>query len=143
MMAAALGCHASDLVASFGIVSGAQLEVGDICAPTHPTAVITLHGTADSVLPYNGDAETPSVQATVEFWATHNRTESEPTRDSATSGTMTIERSTYSGGTNGVSVVHYRYQEGQHVWFSEEYEGDNASALVWNFTTRHNIQGAL
>ena len=51
--------------------------------------------------------------------------------------------SVYSGGTNGVSVEHYRYDGGEHVWFSEEFNGANASQLVWDFTTRHNLQGAL
>ena len=143
MMAAALACFRSDLIASFAIVSGAQLDVGDICAPTHPTAVITLHGTNDYVLAYNGDAETPSAQDAIDFWVAHNQTSTSPSVESASDGGMNIERSVYSGGTNGVSVEHYRYDGGEHVWFYEQFNGANASQLVWDFTTRHNIQGAL
>lgn len=139
MMAAALACFRSDLIASFGIVSGSQLDVGDICAPTHPTAVITLHGTNDSVLSYNGGDGVTSAQAAIDFWVAHNQTNATPTVDSDGD----IERSVYSGGTNGVSVEHYRYNGGEHVWFSDEFNGANASELVWDFTTRHNIQGAL
>ena len=40
-----------------------------------------------------------------------------------------MQHSVYSGGDNGVSVEHYRYQGGEHVWFDATYQGQNASEL--------------
>ncbi|MBO86343.1 MAG: hypothetical protein CL927_13375, partial [Deltaproteobacteria bacterium] len=142
MMAAALACYESDLVASVGIVSGIQIDTGSICAPTHPTGVITLHGTEDGVLPYNGNAETTAQEDTIDFWVTHNQTDTSPSEASDSDRSVTIEQLVYSNGTNGTSVEHYRYVGGDHVWFDEEFQGANASDLVWDFTHRHDINGA-
>lgn len=142
MMAMALACFASDVVASVSMVSGVQLDTGSICAPTHPTGVITLHGTRDGVIAYDGDGEVPSHQSVIDFWVTHNQTDTVPTESSDTDGSITIQKQVYAGGTNGVSVEHYLYVGGDHVWFEEEFQGANASSLVWDFAHRHDIYGA-
>lgn len=141
MMAVALACYASDMVASVGMVSGVQLDTSTTCAPIHPTGVITLHGTRDWVLPYEGSAELNSHQSAIDFWVAHNQTDTTPTERSDTHGSMTIQEYVYAGGTNGVSVEHYLYVGGDHEWFEEEFQGANASSLVWDFTHRHDIHG--
>ena len=136
MMAAALACYASDLVAAVGVVSGQQLDTGSACDPSHPTGFISLHGTDDGVLSYG------TVQDAVDFWVQANDTSTAPITEQARAGGMTIERFVYAGGRSGVSVEHYRYVGGDHVWFGETYEGADASELVWEFLTRHDIRGA-
>ena len=84
MMAMALACFASDVVASVSMVSGVQLDTGSICAPSHPTGVITLHGTRDGVLPYEGGDDVASHQSAIDFWVAHNQTDTEPTESSDT-----------------------------------------------------------
>jgi hypothetical protein len=54
---------------------------------------------------------------------------------------MTIEHFVYDQGDNSVSVEHYKYIGGDHVWFNETYQGQNASKLVWNFMSRYDING--
>jgi polyhydroxybutyrate depolymerase len=140
MMAAALACYASDLVASIGIVSGVQLDTSSICAPSHPTGVISLHGIRDGVVSYDGGGETPSVDEVMDFWVAHNQTDSSPTTDSDSASD--IDHFVWANGTNGVSIEHYRYNQGEHVWFEETFNGSNASDLVWEFLRRHDINGA-
>ena len=44
-----------------------------------------------------------------------------------------IERYVYDQGDNSVSVEHYKFIGGDHVWFSATYQGQSTSELVWNF----------
>ena len=142
MMAFALACHASDLVAAVGVVSGQLLDGEGVCTPTHPTAVITLHGTDDFVLPYEGNAGGLSTQDALDFWVSFNQTATTPEVASENDGDISIERSIYSSGSGGVSVEHYRYEGGLHTWFQTGFEGSDASQLVWDFVARHDINGA-
>lgn len=142
MMAVALGCYASDVVAAVSMVSGMQLDTSRACAPTHPTGFISLHGTADSVLSYDGYGGEGSAQDAVDFWVDVNDIGGSPATEQARDGGMTIERTVYSGGRNGVSVEHYRYVGGGHVWFEEAFDGADASELVWDFLMQHDIRGA-
>ena len=48
-----------------------------------------------------------------------------------------MQHSVYSGGDNGVSVEHYRYQGGEHVW-SMPLTKAVMFELVWNFVS-HDI----
>ncbi len=52
MMASVVGCALSDRVAAIAPVAGIILP-GD-CEPSHPMPVLTMHGTADPILLYNG-----------------------------------------------------------------------------------------
>ena len=47
----------------------------------------------------------------------------------------------YDKGNNSVSVEHYKYIGGDHVWFMSTFQGQNASELVWNFLSRYDING--
>ena len=131
-----------DLVAAIGVVSGQQLDDSDVCAPSHPTGVITLHGTSDSVLSYEGDGVGLAAQDAIDFWVAYNGAEVTPQTSAESDDGVTIEHVAYTGGRGGASVEHYRYVGGGHVWFERSFEGADASQLVWNFVIRHDINGA-
>ncbi len=99
MMASVVGCALSDRVAAIAPVSGIILPDG--CEPSHPVPVLTMHGTADQILLFNGglgpgltalfgggpapdaattttvpaDLDGPGYPATVHGWAALNRCE--------------------------------------------------------------------
>ena len=139
MMAFGLANYKSDLIAAVASVSGSMLDCLE--TPSHPMPVLHLHGTSDGVLPYNGDASFNSVQNTLDYWTNFNNTVSSPTINIDNTSGMTIEQYVYDQGDNSVSVEHYKYIGGEHVWFSETYQGQNASKLVWNFMSRYDING--
>jgi polyhydroxybutyrate depolymerase len=75
-------CDRADLVAAIGPVAGAPLTD---CAepPSRPVPVISVHGKADTVVPYNGghpqlpgqppsDVELPSAHEMARRWVAHN-----------------------------------------------------------------------
>lgn len=141
MMAYALACYEKDLLAAVAVVSGQLLDNGETCRPELPIGVIMLHGTDDRVLPYEGAFGQLSAQDAVDFWVEHNGTNTSPQFDTFIDGDMTIERYVYDQGINGVAVEHYKYLEGQHVWFNQRFEGANASELIWDFVSGYSVYG--
>jgi polyhydroxybutyrate depolymerase len=135
MMAYGLANYKSDLIAAVASVSGVML---DCTGPTsHPMPVIHLHGTSDGVLPYNGSSDYNSAQSTLDHWINFNNTVFTPTETSDNN----IEHYVYDQGDSSVSVEHYKYIGGDHVWFSATFQGQNTSELVWNFVSRYDING--
>ncbi len=139
MMAYGLANYKSDLIAAVASVSGAML---DCIGPTsHPMPVIHLHGTSDYSIPYNGSSEWSSVQSTLNHWINFNNTITTPTISTDNSGGMMIEHYSYDQGDSLVSVEHFKYIGGDHLWFNSTFQGKNASELVWNFVSRYDING--
>ena len=139
MMAYGLANYRSDLVAAVGSVSGTMLD----CAGTisHPMPVVHLHGTSDGVLPYNGSNDYTSTQDVLDYWITFNNTSTSPIVSAVTNGGMTIEHYVYNQGDSAVSVEHYKYIGGDHVWFTNTFQGQNTGELIWNFMSRYDING--
>ena len=142
MMSFGLACFRNDLVAGVGSVSGAMLDDAALaCEIEHPTAVITLHGTADSVLGYDGGEGMLPAEEVVDTWVELNKASTEPTSGEDSSGGATIQHLAHEGGTGNTAIHHYRYVGGDHVWFEETYEGSDASTLVWDFLHRFDREG--
>ena len=139
MMAYGLANYKSNLVAAVASVSGVMLECTG--STSHPMPVVHLHGTSDGVLPYNGSSDWNSAQSTLDYWINFNNTITTPTVSIDNSGGMSIEHYVYDQGDSSVSVEHYKFIGGEHVWFSNTYQGQDASELVWNFVSRYDING--
>ena len=141
MMSFGLANHKSNLFAAVASVSGAMLETDN--TPNHPMPVLMIHGTSDGVIPYAGNNEYASVESTLTFWRNFNSTDSISNSNSITSGGNTIEYTSYSNGNNGVSVEHYKINQGGHEWFNLNYEGKNTGELIWNFFSKYDIDGLI
>jgi polyhydroxybutyrate depolymerase len=137
MMSYALACYQSERIAAIGSVSGSMIDQSSTCVPSHPMPLIKLHGTSDDVLPYNGGSDYTSAQSTVDYWVNFNSANT--TAAVQTDGN--IEHYVYANGDSSVSVEHYKYIEGGHVWFNTAYQGANASQLVWDFFSEYDING--
>ena len=112
MMAYGLANYKSDLIAAVASVSGAMLNC--IGNTSHPMPVIHLHGTSDSVIPYNGGSGWSSAQSTLDNWINFNNTTTNPIISIENSGGKTIEHYVYDQGDSSVSVEHYKYIVGDH-----------------------------
>lgn len=84
MMALALACARPDVVAGVLVVGGGHLAP---CRPGQAVPLLQVHGTADTVVPYDGTAHSaflgtslPSVRGTQSLWAGVNAPRSVPTR---------------------------------------------------------------
>jgi len=139
MMSYGLAFHKSDLIAAVGSVSGAMLDTDII--PSHPMPVITIHGTSDGVLPYNGSSYFNSIETVLNFWIDFNNTSTTPILNSENDNGTTIEHYQYNQGDNDVSVEHYKIIGGDHIWFNLNYQGSNTSKLIWEFVSKYDING--
>ena len=138
----ALACYHSDRIAAIGSVAGTMMdETYNNCSPSHPTAMINIHGTSDAVVPYAGAVGLKSIDDVLAYWTDFNNTAATPTASRITDGATTIERHSWSEGDKGTSVEHFKVINGGHVWFDINYDGANTSALIWNFVSRYDVNG--
>jgi len=136
----ALACYRSDLVAAVGSVSGTMMDgLIEDCDPSHPTAMINIHGTSDYVVPYSGGPGYSSVDEVMDYWMDANNTD----RTAITTSTGNMEQYLYSNGEGDIEIAHYRVNGGGHVWFTQDDDGINASELIWDFVSQFDKQGVI
>ena len=82
-----------------------------------------------------------SHQSVIDFWVTHNQTDTVPTESSGYRRTTHGLQQVYAGNQRRFRRA-FLYVGGDHVWFEAEFQGANASSLVWDFAHRHDIYGA-
>lgn len=144
MMAFGLACYAGERIAAIASVSGAMLDdIGVQCTPPHPTSVITLHGTQDSVLAYDGGPGMNSAEEAVAYWTDFNQITTPPTVGTSSDGGQEVVSFLYTGGQNGTEVQHHRIVGGGHVWFDLDIDGVQSNRVIWNFLSRFGRDGAL
>lgn len=139
----ALACYNSDKIAAIGSVAGTMLEeTNDNCSPSHPTAMINIHGTSDDVVPYAGGSEgLSSIEEVLDYWISFNNTSTTATINSVTDNGTSIEHYTYADGDSSISIEHYKVIGGEHNWFDIDYEGANTSRLIWEFVSKYDTDG--
>jgi len=139
----ALACYHSDKIAAIGSVAGTMMEETRAnCSPSHPMAMISIHGTADKYVPYGGESEgLLSIDEVLTYWISFNSASTTPIVNSMDDSGTTIERYSYADGDNNTSVEHYKVIDGGHVWLDISYDGSNTSRLIWNFVSRYDISG--
>jgi polyhydroxybutyrate depolymerase len=153
MMAYRLACTQPDRFAAIAAVAGnlpARLE----CAPTRPTPVLIINGTADPLMPWKGGevragaqrlGQVLSAPATADRWAAINRCDrpTEVPRD----GTRVFRRD-FGRCAAGSAVVVYRVEGGGHTWpggpqqtapalVGRTSRDLNATDVIWDFFSSH------
>ena len=157
MMCYALAAGLSDRIAAIASVGG-TMSIGPVNAK-RPVPVIHFHGTADTLVPFDGPRDTMqkfvtfrSVDETINTWAKVDGCPANPTidklPDKAHDG-MTVTRKTYGPGKDGSEVVLYVIEGGGHTWpgrdpivrFLGKYTKNiSANDLLWEFFQKHPMQ---
>ena len=140
MFSYALACFTEGLIAGVAAVSGVQLNIED-CMPSKAMNVLIAHGTSDDVLPYYGSLDLYSVDEIVSFWTSVNQTSAVAEESSHNLGDETVWLYTYSEGTNGAEVLHYKVENGKHEWFNHNLAGQSFPSLVWDFLSPQTLSG--
>lgn len=146
-----LACQLSDRIAAIGSVGGKMSsETYNSCNPSHPTPVVTIHGTADNVVVYSGSqpANSKSIPETNEYWVNHNNADPDAVVENIpntnTSDGSTVEYSSYLNGENCTSVDHYKVIGGGHDWPGDWGNKDiNSNSVIWNFVSKYDINGLI
>lgn len=149
-MSFALSCTLYDRIAAVGLVAAAELEPWSWCRDQRPMPVITVHGTADSLVPYLGGTTWiyrgvfPNVPKWVARWAERNGCSPVPV-DSAIAADVMRRR--YAGCVHGADVELYTIEGGGHTWpggtpLPQWFVGRtatsiDASRVMWEFFRAH------
>ena len=118
-MAFVLSCTLSDRIAAVGMVAAAQTLPWSWCTDRRPVPMIAFHGTADSIVPYEGGSSWigptsfPDVPEWAANWARRNRCGPEPI-ESAVAPDVT--RREYTKCSDDAAVVLYTIRGGGHTW---------------------------
>ncbi|GAB5517917.1 MAG: PHB depolymerase family esterase [Rhodothermales bacterium] len=150
-----LACQLSDQIAAVASVTGSMTpQTMADCTPGHPTPVLQIHGTQDSVVPYGGNpAWTHAVSEVVDYWTGHNGAASTAAStdlpDTRTDDGSTVTHHVHAAEGTYAPVEHMEITGGDHTWPGNAFGGDgtnydiNASALVWDFFARYDRDGAI
>ncbi|MCF8364600.1 MAG: prolyl oligopeptidase family serine peptidase [Bacteroidales bacterium] len=155
-MSYTLACELSNRLAAIASVTGTMnVNQSLSCAPMHPLPVMEIHGTADFVVPYNGNSFMESIPNTLNYWTDFNECNNEPiitpVADIVPGDGCTAEHYRYTGGTDGVEVEHYKVINGGHTWPGSQFLSGNgntnmdfsASEKIWVFFSQYDINGRI
>ena len=131
MMAYGLACRRGNLIASAGIMSATMLT--DTCDQNAYTSIIHFHGSADNIVPMDGNQDFPAVTAGIDYWNAHNNTTTSTSKP-LNNGSVTLD--VYSGGIEDTSVVLYTIQNRYHVWFDDNIDGQSPNQIPWDFPSQ-------
>jgi len=142
-LAYALACYKSDRIAAIGSVAGTMFNEMKIRGnPTHPTAIIDIHGTSDKYVPYDGDGDVLlSIETVLDYWISYNKTSIKPLKSRYNDRGTIIKHYAYADGDGGTSVEHYKIIEGGHNWPDINYRGSDTSRLIWDFVSKYDMNG--
>jgi polyhydroxybutyrate depolymerase len=149
-MVSQLGCDLSTTIAAIAPVSGLRLP--SPCGATRAVPVVSFHGTADPVDPYNGNGQaywTYSVPDAAARWATHDGCAPSPDHSAPVAGAALTE---YTGCRGGAIVALYTISGAGHEWpggpalpavdtavLGAQSNVLSASATMWRFFMAHPL----
>ena len=153
MMATRLACDLSDKIAAIAPVAGvyyppwsAELDAEADCVSVRPVPVVAFHGTADTVVPFQGG--TVGLQgfpftlrnielAVMPAWAEHNGCEGEPTTQLLTEHVTLLQ---YGDCDADATVELYIIDGGRHDWPGAQTRDEiSATDLMWEFFQEHPL----
>jgi polyhydroxybutyrate depolymerase len=149
-IASQLACDASGTFAAVAPVSGLRRPTP--CPATRPVPILSFHGTADPVDPYDGDGQgywTYSVPQAARDWATQDGCSDTPaTSVPAAGATLT----TYAGCAGGATVELYSLSGEGHEWpggpqlprsltklLGPQFDAVDANDVMWAFFAAHPL----
>lgn len=152
-MSYALACQTSRFAAVASVTGAMSVVMYNSCNPANPVPVMHIHGTSDSVVPYNGNSTSKGAGDVVSFWVNRNQCNTAPTVTQVPNTNMmdnaTAEHYLYSNGMNGHTVEHYKVNSGGHTWPGSSIPSINgntcrdfnASKEIWRFFSQYGTSG--
>ena len=143
-----LACNLGSKIAAVASVTGSMSEqTFESCNPHHSTAVLQIHGTLDTTVPFNGNPSLgmEPIEKVITFWQEYNSCNVEPlisVTDFFNLGYST-ERTQYINCINNTQVELYKVEGMRHVWPATDRFGISASEIIWEFFNTYDINGKI
>lgn len=137
-----LACNSTKF-AAIGSVAGTMIDDSyQNCNALVPTAMINIHGTADSVVLYEGDSYgSTAIKDVVTWWKNFNSCLNE---DVLTNQNGSIEQQIFYDDSGNPYVQHIKIYDGGHYWSDKlNFNGKNTSELIWDFVSQFNLDGTI
>jgi len=149
-----LACRLNERIAAIGVVARTMyIESYEACNVTHPTAVMTILGTADYISDYNGiiyegTEYYASAEDSHQLWIDGNGLEitasEENVPDISSNDGSTADLLTWSSTDQCIALEHYRINGGGHDWPGTFGNMDIvAHEVIWNFVKEYGLTGHL
>jgi len=146
-----LACNLSNKIAAIGAVSAnMSTRTKDNCNPSHPTPVVTVSGTNDNEVSYDGTNFEGQIShnEVLNYWINYNQTDSSPIisdlQNINTVDGSTVELYQYKNGNNDVEIEHYKIINGGHDWPGTLGNMDiDANSVIWRFVSQFDIHGKI
>jgi polyhydroxybutyrate depolymerase len=143
-----LACNLSRKIAAIASVTGSMSkETLADCAPSHPTAILQIHGLQDLVVPYSGfdDLGMEPIDDVLAYWA--NLNSCNPERLVAVVDYFnekgSIDFINYESCMNSVDVRLIRIPSMGHTWPGLNNFNISASEEIWNFLSQFDLNGKI
>lgn len=140
-MTSQVGCTLSEVVAAIAPVAGLRFPAP--CTAARRVPVVSFHGTADAVNPYEGGGQgywIDSVPSAAAAWAAHDACASPPaSSEHAPRTTLTA----YTGCAQGAEVKLYTIDGAGHEWPGApgQTQAVDANRVMWRFFSSHPLSG--
>ena len=146
-----LACNLSNKIAAIGAVSAnMSTRTKDNCNPSHPTPVVTVSGTNDNEVSYDGTNFEGQIShnEVLNYWINYNQTDSSPIisdlQNINTVDGSTVKLYQYKNGNNDVEIEHYKIINGGHDWPGTLGNMDiDANSVIWRFVSQFDIHGKI
>lgn len=160
LFAQRLACELSDKIAAVASVGGTMTQkLSPNCGPTRAVSVMHMHGTDDSIVPWEGGEvrgvgiagwRVLSVPAMMKRWVDINDCSTLPKKGYDQDGGKSVRAEFFGGCRNNTEVVLYMLNGGEHNWpgiiknieASELSSGKTgrdmyAEEVIWGFFEKH------
>ena len=146
-----LACNLSNNIAAIGtVVANMSTRTKDNCNPTHPTPLVTISGTKDKEVSYDGTNFEGQIShnEVLNYWVNYNQTDASPIISDLpninTTDGSTVKHYHYKNGKNNVEIEHYKVINGGHDWPGTFGNMDiNANSIIWNFVSKFDLNGKI
>jgi len=153
-MSFVLSCTLSNRIAAVGMVAAAQSLPWSWCTDHRPVPMISFHGTADAMTPYNGGRSPvfpdrfvlPSIPIWTANWARRNQCGTNPVESQIAADVTRLE---YTNCADDAAVVLYTIQGGGHTWpggkpppewlAGSTSNSIDATSRMWAFFREHRL----
>jgi polyhydroxybutyrate depolymerase len=136
-MAYELACELPDKITAFGSVTGNfMLNSNQDCDNGREIPIIHFHGTADGVVNYYPPSFDGSltVGESIDYWSDFNNL----TVDTMEALNDNVEIFTYESEVSSTQFVHFKVENGGHVWFGNNW-GFHSSEELINFFLQYKL----
>jgi len=143
-----LACNLSSKIAAVASVTGSMsFETYESCNPSHPTAILQVHGTIDVTVPFQGNSTLGmrSINDVMDYWKVYNACDVDPSSiiTDYFDIEIAVQHDTYSNCLNDVHVELYKIEGMGHTWPYKGRYGISATEIIWEFINTYDINGTI